>query len=195
MFANSLIDRLIGLERYETISTGISSGAIKAGTPEGRKILKNFTPCFAAPTTVIPMKTSIASVNVTARWLVIVKEYGKRPMRFASKMKINKENIYGTNCTPSEPACSPTSFETKLKSDSHKDCIAPGINFLFLEPKCKNKHASNVIANIQAEAFVKEKSNPPRDSFIIGCISNWCNGSSIITKSSNEPRFDAVDQA
>ena len=52
------------------ISIGINSGAIKIGTPGGRKNEKNFMRCLAIAMTVMATKIKAAMAKVTARWLV-----------------------------------------------------------------------------------------------------------------------------
>ena len=73
ILANNRTDRLIGRERYEITSIGISKGYMGSGVPGGTKKLKKCIPCFAKPNTVTPMKMTNANAKVTTMWLVKVK--------------------------------------------------------------------------------------------------------------------------
>tara|TARA_A100001011_G_scaffold333073_1_gene360616 strand:+ start:422 stop:628 length:207 start_codon:yes stop_codon:yes gene_type:complete len=66
MFAKSLTDKLIGLERYDIISIGTSNKSIGFGTPDGAKNLMNFiNPCLYIANIVTPRKMKKAIENVT----------------------------------------------------------------------------------------------------------------------------------
>ena len=72
IFANSLIDKLIGLIKYEIISIGINNGAKPIGTPDGKKQVKNLNPCLIKAIKVTPTNIIAANVKVTAIWDVKV---------------------------------------------------------------------------------------------------------------------------
>jgi len=95
MFANRRTLRLIGLDKYEIISIGISKGAIYKGTPGGMKNEKKWSLCFAKAITVTPRKTTIASENVTIIWLVKVNEYGNIPKRLPKRTNKKRLKING----------------------------------------------------------------------------------------------------
>ena len=73
IFANSRTDKLIGLERNEITSIGISKGNIYQGRPGITKKEKKCKRCFTNPRIVVPIKTSKARAKVTIIWLVNVK--------------------------------------------------------------------------------------------------------------------------
>ena len=66
-------DRLIGRDKYEMISIGISRGHSATETPGGTKNVKKWTPCLTKPRIVTPTNTTAARAKVTMMWLVKVK--------------------------------------------------------------------------------------------------------------------------
>ena len=73
MFANSRTDKLIGLERYDMTSIGISKGNMYQGKPGITKNEKKRNPCFINARIVTPKKTTEAKAKVTIIWDVKVK--------------------------------------------------------------------------------------------------------------------------
>jgi hypothetical protein len=68
----------------------IRNGIIASGAPEGKKMLFSSHPCRLTPTMLTPMKCSNEIKRVTIKELVTVKEYGRRPTRFATNRVRNR---------------------------------------------------------------------------------------------------------
>jgi hypothetical protein len=101
IFAKSRIARLKTLVMYDTSSIGINNGASARLTPLGRKNPKKCSPCSRIAIIFIPVNSIKAKLNVTNRWLVIVKLYGIIPIKFVMVRNENRKKIKGKNRSPS----------------------------------------------------------------------------------------------
>ena len=106
MFAASLTDKLIGLERYENNSINTSNGASIAGVPFGKKKAKKCVPCLISAMVVTAKNMNAANAKVTAIWLVAVKLYGNIPSKLQNTMNMNSEKINGKYWRPASPTLS-----------------------------------------------------------------------------------------
>lgn len=89
IFANRRMAKLKTREKYETASIKVRNGAIASGTPPGIKRLPNSHSCLLHPMKLIPIKKLKEKKKVRTKELVMVKEYGSRPARFANNIVKN----------------------------------------------------------------------------------------------------------
>lgn len=76
-------------------SIGTNNNAKKKVVLAGKNKLKVFILYFSTVIIFIPIKTEKESVNVTIRWLVVVKLYGSKPIKLLKRIKLNKTEISG----------------------------------------------------------------------------------------------------
>jgi hypothetical protein len=84
MFANSRMLKLKTRATYETASINTKNGIIKSGAPDGKNKLFISHPCWFAAIVLIPIKCANEINSVKIKELVIVNEYGSKPIRLAS---------------------------------------------------------------------------------------------------------------
>ena len=91
MLANSRTPRLKARAKYEINSIGTSRGTSPSGVPEGTKNEKKCTLCSRRPRIVTPMKIVILRPILTIIDVATVNPYGTLPLRFAIRIKKNRE--------------------------------------------------------------------------------------------------------
>ena len=156
MLANSLTDKLIGLERYEITSIGINKGSIYQGRPGITKNEKKCRPCFTKPSIVTPINTTAARAKVTIIWLVNVKLYGIIQTIFPTRTNINIVNTNGKKRLPCSPTVSLNNWATKLYINSDTSCILEGTIDLVLTLNVKNSVITETVITIASEELVNE---------------------------------------
>ena len=125
----------------DTNSTGMMTGISHNGAPCGTNSEKNLKPCLNSPTASTMPNDRNARIAVSVMWLVTAKvcspgtiASGKTPIRFANRMKKNKEKMYGANFLPPLPMLVLTMLSMKLTALSAITCQRPGTNWRFRPP-------------------------------------------------------------
>ena len=91
VLANSRTPSEKARARYEISSIGTSRGTSHRGVPEGTKNEKKCTLCSCRPRIVTPMKIVILRPILTIIDVATVNPYGTLPLRFAIRIKKNRE--------------------------------------------------------------------------------------------------------
>lgn len=116
---------------------GINKKARATEVPDGKNKEKNFKPCLRTLIMFIPKKIEALKVKVKIMWLVKVKEYGTKPIKFKSSTKKNKAITKGKYFFPFLSLRFPTTTErTSSKKNSITNCqLLATINneFLFFD--------------------------------------------------------------
>jgi len=99
--ANSRTPKLIGLNTYDISSIGTNSRAKPKGVFAGIKKDNMWNLCFWIQIMFIPINIEKDKVNVTTRWLVVVKLYGINPIKLLNKIKVKITEIKGKYFSPS----------------------------------------------------------------------------------------------
>lgn len=100
-FANSRTPKLIGRNIYDISSIGTNSRANPKEVFAGIKKDNMWNLCLWIQIMFIPIKIEKDSVNVTMRWLVVVKLYGISPIKLLSKIKVKITEMKGKYFSPS----------------------------------------------------------------------------------------------
>jgi hypothetical protein len=87
IFANSRIDKLIGLKKKDINSIGTNNNPSTTEVPLGKNNEKNWNLYFKIQITFIPINKKKLKKKVTIKWLVTVKLPGTSPIRFRNKTK------------------------------------------------------------------------------------------------------------
>jgi hypothetical protein len=90
-FAQTLIARLSGLEKWETNSIRVTRKAVNLFIPDGVNNTMKFKPFVFMPTIFMPIKTEKLILKQTIKWLVKVRQKGTKPIRF--KQRRNKKIV------------------------------------------------------------------------------------------------------
>lgn len=99
--ANSRTPKLIGLNIYDINSIGTNNKAKPNEVFAGIKKDNMWNLCLWIQIIFIPINIEKDKVNVTIRWLVVVKLYGINPIKLLSKIKVKITEIKGKYFSPS----------------------------------------------------------------------------------------------
>ena len=99
--ANSRTPKLIGLNIYDISSIGTNNKAKPKEVFAGMKKDSIWNLCLWIQIMFKPIKIEKDKVNVTIRWLVVVKLYGINPIKLLSKIKVKRTEIKGKYFSPS----------------------------------------------------------------------------------------------
>ncbi len=99
--AKSRTPKLIGLNMYDINSIGTSNKAKPKEVFAGIKKDNIWNLCLRIQIIFIPINIEKDKVNVTIRWLVVVKLYGINPIKLLSKIKVKITEIKGKYFSPS----------------------------------------------------------------------------------------------
>lgn len=99
--ANNRTPKLMGLNIYDISSIGTSNKARPKEVFAGMKNDNMWNLCLRIQIMFIPMNIEKDKVNVTIRWLVVVKLYGINPIKLLSKIKVKITEIKGKYFSPS----------------------------------------------------------------------------------------------
>jgi hypothetical protein len=112
----------------------------------------------------IPIKIDNAKLNVSIRWLVIVKLYGTRPITLAINTNKKTVNITGKYFCPRGPILSTSIAKTVSYKVSNKNCHLDGTICKLpstFDTIVSNKLKKNKPQQIIIVPFEIEKSNEP----------------------------------
>ena len=126
-FANSRTPKLIGLNIYEISSIGTNNNANPNEVLAGIKKDNIWNLCFWIHIIFIPIKIEKDNVNVTIRWLVVVKLYGTKPIKLLNRTKVKITEIKGKNFSPSLFILSNNNWEEVSYKVSINTCQVLGI--------------------------------------------------------------------
>ena len=98
---NSRTSKLIGLNIYDSSSIGTNNNAKPKEVFAGMKKDSIWNLCLWIQIMFKPIKIEKDKVNVTIRWLVVVKLYGINPIKLLSKIKVKRTEIKGKYFSPS----------------------------------------------------------------------------------------------
>lgn len=99
--ANNRTPKLIGLNMYDINSIGTNNKAKPKEVFAGIKKDNMWNLCLWIQIILIPMNIEKDKVNVTIRWLVVVKLYGINPIKLLSKIKVKITEMKGKYFSPS----------------------------------------------------------------------------------------------
>ena len=134
-FANNRTPRLIGLKIYDKSSIGTNKSAKPKEVLEGINKDNIWNLCFWIQIIFIPIKIEKDKVNVTIRWLVVVKLYGIKPIKLLNKTKIKIIEIKGKYFSPSLLMLSNSNCDEASYNVSIKTCHVLGIKKKLLSFK------------------------------------------------------------
>jgi len=87
ILAASRIDKVIGRITFLTVSIMTITGIRNEGVPRGTKWANKLLYWNIIENNIVPSQIGKANTRVIDRWLVLVKIYGIRPMKFENKIK------------------------------------------------------------------------------------------------------------
>jgi len=126
-FANSRTPKLIGLKMYDNSSIGTNNKAKPNEVLEGMNKDNIWNLCVWIHIMFIPIKIEKDKLNVTIRWLVVVKLYGINPIKLLNKTKVKTTEMKGKYFSPSLLILSNNNCDDASYSVSTNTCHVLGM--------------------------------------------------------------------